>query len=162
MKPLLKYILIGLLVVAVAGITVVGVAYANGDTPNRMEILAEQLGLTADELREEFQAGKTLEEVAEEAGVDYEELKSTLQESWEKSFKEHIQAAIENGDITKDHADWLGEGLEKGFLGGGRWFGGPSRMGHFEGTYDEKLFGEGPHLEGKPGRGFDGQLPHCE
>ena len=162
MKPILKYTLIGLLVVAVAGITAVGIAYADGDTPNRMEILTELLGMTEDEIREGFQAGKTLEDLAEDAGVDYDDLKASLQEAWEKNFKEHIQEAIVNGDLTKEHADWLTEGLEKGFLGGGRWFGGPSRMGHFEGKSGEKPDGILPHMEGRPGRGIGERFPHCD
>ena len=34
MKPILKFTLIGLLVVVVAGITVIGIAYAQGDGPD--------------------------------------------------------------------------------------------------------------------------------
>ena len=45
MKPILKYTLIGLLVVAVAGSHSVGVAYAQGDVPT-VGRLAELLGLT--------------------------------------------------------------------------------------------------------------------
>ena len=162
MKPMLKYTLIGLLVVTVAGITAVGIAYANGDTPNRMEILAELLGMTEDEIREGFQAGKSLEDMAEDAGVDFEDIKTSLQEAWQENFKEHIQEAIENGNLTKEHADWLTEGLEKGFLRGGHWFGGRGRMGHFEGQDGEKPFGPWPHMEGKPGWETWGQFPHCD
>jgi hypothetical protein len=162
MKPLLKYTLISLLVVAVAGITAVGVSYANGDTPNRMEILAEFLGMTEDDVREAFQSGKTLENLAEEAGVDIEDLKASLQENWEKNFREHIQDALDNGDLTKEHVDWLTEGLEKGFLDGGRWFGGRGRMGHFESQEGQISFGPWSHIEGKPGRGNWEQYPHCD
>ena len=162
MKPILKYTLIGLLVAVVAGITIVGVAFADGDTPNRLEILAEQLGMTEAELREEFQSGKTLENLAEEAGVDFEELKESLQEAWEKNFEEQIQEAVENGDLTKDHADWLREGLEKGFLGGGRWIGGPGGMRHFEGKNGEKPDDFRPPLEGRPDRGLWKGAPPCD
>ena len=162
MKPILKYTLIGLLVVVVVGITAVGIAYADGDTPNRMEILTELLGMTEDEIRESFQAGKSLEDLAEEAGVDFDKLKASLQETWEDNFREHFQEAIANGDLTKEHADWLTEGLEKGFLGEGRWFGGPGRMGHFEGKIGEKPDGFFPHMEGRPGRETGKGFPHCD
>ena len=157
-----KYTLIALLVVAIAGITAVGVAYADGDTPNRMEILAEQLGMTEDEIREGFQSGKTIEDLANEAGVDPEELKESLREAWEKNYKEHIQEAIKNGDLTKEHADWLTEGLEKGFLGGGRWLGGPGGRGRFEGNDGKKPAGFSPPLEGRPDRGLWKGFPPCD
>jgi hypothetical protein len=127
-----------------------------------MEILAEYLGMTEDELKEEFQAGKTLEDLAEEAGVDIDDLKASLQIAWENNFKERIQEAIENGDLSKEHADWLTEGLEKGFLGGGRGFEGRGKMDHIEGPDRKKPFGDWPHLDGGPKRGTWIKFPHCD
>jgi hypothetical protein len=103
-----------------------------------------------------------LEELAEEAGVDFDELKESLQANWAEAFKAKIEEAVKNGDLTDEHADWLTEGLEKGFLGKGAWFGGRGKMGHFEGPGGERTFGDRPHVEGKPERGDWKHLPHCD
>ena len=58
MKPFLKFTLIGLLAVVIAGVTVAGVAYAQGDGPGVRDGLAELLGLTQEELREQLQDGE--------------------------------------------------------------------------------------------------------
>ena len=81
MKAILKYTLIGLLAVVVAGITVAGVAYAQGDGPEGREGLAELLGLTKEELRDQLQDGKTLEELAEAAGVDLEAYREEMRQT---------------------------------------------------------------------------------
>ena len=116
MKAILKFTLIGLLVVVVAGITVAGVAYAQGDGPDRREGLAEILGLTREELRDQLQDGKTLEELAEAAGVDLEAFREEIRQTKQVDLETRIEEALDNGDITQDHADWLLEGLDKGFL----------------------------------------------
>ena len=116
MKAILKFTLIGLLVVVVAGITVAGVAYAQGDGPDGREGLAEILGLTREELRDQLQDGKTLEELAEAAGVDLEAYREEIRQTKQVDLETRIEEALDNGDITQDHADWLLEGLKKGFL----------------------------------------------
>ena len=116
MKAILKFTLIGLLAVVVAGITVAGVAYAQGDGPDGREGLTELLGLTREELRDQLQDGKTLEELAEEAGVDLETYREEMRQTKQVDLKIKIEEALANGDITQDHAVWLLEGLDKGFL----------------------------------------------
>ncbi len=114
MKAILKFTLIGLLAVVVAGITVAGVAYAQGDGPDGREGLAELLGLTREELRDQLQDGKTLEELA--AGVDLETYREEMRQTKQVDLETKIEEALANGDITQNHADWLLEGLDKGFL----------------------------------------------
>ncbi len=116
MKAILKFTLIGLLAVVVAGITVAGVAYAQGDGPDGREGLAELLGLTREELRDQLQDGKTLEELAEAAGVDLETYREGMRQTKQVDLETKIEEALANRDITQDHADWLLEGLDKGFL----------------------------------------------
>ncbi len=118
MKPILKYTLIGLLVVVVAGISVAGVAYAQGNDPRGRDSLAELLGLTTEELREQLQDGKNIQELAEEAGVDLGSFKEGMRATNQVDMQTRIEEALANGDITQEHADWLLEGLEKGFLDG--------------------------------------------
>ena len=118
MKPILKYTLIGLLIVVVAGISVAGVAYAQGDDPRGQDSLAELLGLTTEELREQLQDGKTIQELAEEAGVDLGLFNDEMRATNQADMKTRIEEALAKGDITQEHADWLLEGLDKGFLDG--------------------------------------------
>jgi len=118
MKRILKYTLIGLLVVAVAGVSVAGVAYAQGDGPRGRDSIAELLGLTTEELREQLQDGKTIQELAEEAGVDLGSFKDEMRATNQVDMQTRIDEALAKGEITQEHADWLLEGLEKGFLDG--------------------------------------------
>jgi hypothetical protein len=118
MKPIIKYTLIGLLIIVAAGITVAGVAYAQGDDPDFRGGLAELLGLSREELREQIQSGKTIEELAEEAGVDLEAYREEMQLNREENLRNRIEEALADGTITQEQADWLLEGLEKGFLNG--------------------------------------------
>ena len=87
------------------------------------EFLAEQLGMTADELQAELEAGKTIAELAEEKGVD-------LQANRVEAMKEQIQQAVEDGRMTQEQADWMLDGLEQGFAPMERGFG-HARGGHF-------------------------------
>jgi len=149
MKPILKYTLIGLLVAAVAGISVVGVAYAQGDDPRGREAIAELLGLTVEELQEQLQDGKTIQELAEEAGVDLEAFREEMSANKQVDLQTRIEEALANGDIDQDQADWLMEGLEKGYLDG-PFFGMRGR--------GAKGSGERPNFDGERPN-FDGERP---
>ena len=83
-----------------------------------LQIAAEALNMTTDELINELRNGKTLEEIATEAGVDLQEVQDAIQAVRATEFRDHIQQAVTDGTITQEHADWLLEGLEKGFIGG--------------------------------------------
>ncbi len=85
-----------------------------------LEAAADVLGMTADELREAFQAGRGIADLAEDAGIELQEVTDAVQAACETAMREAIEAAVESGDLTRDHADWLLEGLDKGFIGGGR------------------------------------------
>ena len=97
-----------------------------------LQVAAEALNMTTDELINALRSGKTLEEIADEAGVDIQDVQDALQAERETTIRERIQQALDDGTITQEHADWLLEGLDKGFLGGegGFGLGGPGR-GHF-------------------------------
>jgi ribosomal protein S20 len=106
-----------------------------GCLPGHQEWLAEQLGMTVEELNAELEAGKTVAELAEEKGVDLDAVRI-------EAMKERIQQAVEDGTISQEQADWMLQGLEQGFMPGGRGFG---------------FGGRGGHLHGFGGRGFWGQ-----
>jgi hypothetical protein len=144
-------VLVALLVTVVVGATS---AYAQGPTDalahgrgpgggrgfggslTWLTAAAEALDMPTDELITELRSGKTLEEIAEAAGIDYEDVQAAVQESRQTEIRERIQQALDDETITQAHADWLFEGLENGFIGGGNGFG-------FGGMHG-KGFGPGP------------------
>lgn len=135
-------LLAALLVVGVVGATSV---YAQGpDTPGyglmdygrgpgggrgfglgdaELEAAAKVLGMTVDEVKAALQDGKTLQDLAEEADVDIADVHAAIQAVHVTEMRERIAQAVEDGTMTQEKADWLNEGLDKGFLGGGDGFG---------------------------------------
>ena len=91
-----------------------------------LQVAAEKLGMTTDELITALRSGKTLEQIAQEKGVDYASIQSAIQQESQTEFRNRIQQAVTDGTITQEKADWLLEGLDKGFIGGpgGGFFGG--------------------------------------
>jgi hypothetical protein len=150
-----KIILIGGLLVALTIVAVIGAtnAYAQGPTPTApsrqgrgpgdgergpmggpgFEAAAQALGMTTDELTAALQGGKTLEQVAQEKSVDFAKVQAAMQTARDTGMRQRIQQALDDGTITQEHADWLLEGLDKGFLNGpggfGLGFGGPHGPG---------------------------------
>ncbi len=115
-----------------------------------MEAAAGALGLTVEELQSQLWGGKTLADLAEEKGLALEDLQAEVEAACAASTKDAIEQAVTDGQITREHADWLLEGLEQGFWGGGRGgpgFGGPGGRG-----------GRGGHGFGGPG-GFKFDRP---
>ncbi len=101
----------------------------------QFDAAAEALGLTPNELFVELHdEGKTLSEVAEEQGVAIEALEEAMNANRTEAMRERIQQAVEDGDLSQEEADWLLEGLDKGFMGGRRGgamgFGGGFGRGH--------------------------------
>jgi hypothetical protein len=104
---------------------------------------ADELGLTPEELFVELHSGKSLDEIAEAAGVElqavYDAMSDAARAGQEKSMREAIAEALADGSISQEEADWLLEGLEQGFLPrtrgllpGFRW-GGRGLVGHGRG-----------------------------
>jgi len=158
-------LLAALLVVGVVGATA---AYAQGpDNPGfgmmangrgpggghgfglgdpELEAAAKVLGMTTDEVTSALQDGKTLQDLADAAGVDIEEVHAAIQTVHQAEMRERIQQSVADGTMTQAQADWMLEGIDKGYMGGfGRGgFGGP-RGGSFG-----------------QGNGFDGNCPFGE
>ena len=118
MKRTTKTILIAALVVGAVGLSAVGIAYAQGDFPHPKGALAELLGLEPEELRDQIQGGTTIQELADEAGVDLEAFHEEMMMNRQEDMETRIAEALAEGEISQDQADWLMEGLEKGYLGG--------------------------------------------
>jgi hypothetical protein len=88
-----------------------------------LQAAAEALNMTTDELINALRSGQTLEQLAEAAGVDIQEVQDAIQAAQSEAFRTRIQQAVTDGTITQEHADWLLEGLDKGFIGGPGGFG---------------------------------------
>lgn len=151
MSILIAGLLVALLVVGVAGATGVFAqgsldTLPHGQGPGggrglrlgdaELAAAAEVLDMTTDELTTALQSGKTLEQIAEDAGVDFADVQEAIQAAHVAEMRERIQQAVEDGTITQENADWLLEGLEKGFIGvpGAFGFGGPHGHGVGPGT----------------------------
>lgn len=151
-------LLAALLVVGIVGATSV---YAQGpDTPGfglmdfgrgpgggrgpglgaeELEAVAEVLGMTSDEVTSALQSGKTLLDLADEAGVDIADVHAAIQAVHATEMRERIAQAVEDGTMTQEKADWLLEGLDNGYMMGG----GPGGFGRGLGDPRGQGFGNG-------------------
>ncbi len=84
-----------------------------------LKIAADKLGMTTDELITALQGGKTLEQVAQEKGVNYADIQSAIQKEQQTELRDRINQALTDGTISKEKAAWLLEGLDKGYIGNG-------------------------------------------
>ena len=117
-----------------------GPGFGLGDP--ELEAAAKVLGMTTDEVQSALQDGKTLQDLADTAGVDIADVHAAIQAVHETEMRERIAQAVADGTMTQEQADWMLEGLGKGFMGGGGpggfgngGFGGP-RGGHGFGNGD--------------------------
>jgi hypothetical protein len=141
MKNKMSVLIAGLLVALVV-VGVVGATNAYAQTPSAaslhgggpgggrgglglegLQVAAEALNMTTDELIAALRSGKTLEELATGAGVDIQDVQDAIQAARATEMRDRIQQALDDDTITQAHADWLLEGLDKGFIGGAGGFG---------------------------------------
>jgi polyhydroxyalkanoate synthesis regulator phasin len=73
-----------------------------------LSTLAESLGIDEDELRSELQDGKTIAEIAEEQGVDVQDVIDDIV----AAQRERLDEAVADGDLTQDEADEILAGAE--------------------------------------------------
>jgi hypothetical protein len=73
-----------------------------------LDTAAEELGLTREELHEQLRSGATLAEIAEEQGVDIDDLVTALVAAAE----EDLAAAVEAGRLDQERADEIAGDLE--------------------------------------------------
>ena len=83
-----------------------------------LQAASEALHMTADELITALRSGSTLEELATEAGVELQDVQDAISAAREEAVRTRIEQAVADGTISQEKADWLLEGLEKGFLDG--------------------------------------------
>src|SRR5215212_3013462 len=104
MSVLIAGLLLAILVLGVVGATN---AYAQSQTrmllhgggpggghgfgPEGLQAAAKALNMTTDELINALRSGKTLEQIADEAGVDIQAVQDAVQAARETSFRDRIQ-----------------------------------------------------------------------
>jgi gas vesicle protein len=72
-----------------------------GQRGEHLEAAATALGMTADELRTELKAGKTIAQVATDQGVDVQDVIDALV----AEVKEHLDEEVASGEHTQEEAD---------------------------------------------------------
>ena len=70
----------------------------DGDRPERTNPIAEALGMTQEEFKAALESGQTVEELADDAGID-------LAEVIFDDFTERMAQAVEDGRLTQEEAD---------------------------------------------------------
>lgn len=87
------------------------------------DAVAEELELTPEALFSRLHDGESLDEIADEQGVDLDAVQKVLKAMRDEAVREAIQRAVEDGDMSREQADWMLEGLEQGYMPRGRGFG---------------------------------------
>jgi len=102
-----------------------------------LDAAAKVLGMTSDELSTALQSGKTLEQLATDKNVDIKKVQDAIQAAHVTEMRDNIKQAVTDGKLTQANADWLLEGLDKGYIGvpGAFGLGGPhGGHGHGDGN----------------------------
>jgi len=110
-----------------------GFGWTGGGEWTAYDTAAETLGLTPEELFDELRAGNSLTDIAEEQGVDVEEVYETISAARSEAIPEAIEQAVDDGYLSQEQADWVLEGLDQNLFPMGRGFG----RGRFGGGYPE-------------------------
>ena len=84
------------------------------------DAVAEVLDLTPEELFSNLHDGKSVGGIAEEQGVEMDAVRDAMEAAQNQLREKTIEQAVEDGRMSRERADWLLEGLEEGFLRGGR------------------------------------------
>jgi len=102
--------------------------------------VAQELGMTYDELVAALQSGQTLSQIAADKGVSIERLREVMLEAREAALAD----LVEQGVITQDQADWM-LSHANGMYGFGGGFGDCDGMAGFGGHGPGMMGGRGMH-----------------
>jgi hypothetical protein len=120
-----------------------GLGFMGGGSMADFDAMAKALNLTPTQLFEQLHSGTSLADVAKAQGVDLTKVQEAANATRVQAMKDRIAQAVTDGKMTQAQADWILQGLEKGYMGNG--------MGGFRG---------GPMMMGRGGmHGFGGQAP---
>ncbi len=82
-----------------------------------LDAAAKALKTTTSDLTAQLWGGRTLADLADKAGVKLTDIQSAVQAACQAALKTAIQQAVTNGTLSQAQADWLIEGLDKGYWG---------------------------------------------
>ena len=85
-----------------------------------LDAAAKALKMTTEELTAQLWGGQTLSGLADKAGVKITDVQSAVQAACQQAQIDAINQAAKDGKITQANADWLIEGIQKGYIGGGK------------------------------------------
>ncbi len=88
-----------------------------------LDAAAKALGMTSADLSAAMKSGKTLSDLATQKGVALKTVQDAIQAARDAEFTGQVKQAVTDGKITQDKANWLLEGLSKGYLNGPDGFG---------------------------------------
>ena len=122
-----KTILITSIVIAALAVLGVGVVSAQGTQPPARggmmgwmhdyveQALASKLGLTEEQVEEQFAAGRTMYQIALDNGIKQEDLAAFMNEVHKQAFAN----AVEAGVMTQSQADWMLQRMQERGYGNG-------------------------------------------
>lgn len=89
-----------------------------------LEAAAKALNMTPEELSTQLWGGRTLAELADKAGVDLQKVRDAVNQACVQAIRDAIEQAVQDGRLTREQADWLLQGLDRGYWGpGAGWWG---------------------------------------
>lgn len=95
-----------------------------------MEAVAKELSMTADELTTQLQGGAILADLADKAGVDLQKVRDAATAAETQAATEAIEQRVTDGQLTREQADWLLQGIEQGYSRRGGFGKGMGMMGN--------------------------------
>jgi hypothetical protein len=108
-----------------------GFAFGGGNSWKDFDAEAEALNLTPTQLFEQLHSGKSLSDIASAQGIELQKVQDAVAAVHTQAMKDNISQAVKDGKMTQDQADWLLQGIEKGYTTGGLDFGrGTGMVGH--------------------------------
>ena len=122
-----KTILITSIIVAALAVLGVGVAFAQGTQPPFAggmmggmheyveQALAAKLGLTEEQVEEQFAAGKTMVQIALDNGVKQGDVATVLNDVHQEAFANAVKAGV----MTQEQADWMLQRMQNRGYGNG-------------------------------------------
>jgi len=90
---------------------------------SELNAAATALGISSTDLSTDFKNGQSLWDVAQQQKVSIQTVLTAIQNARIADVRNQINQAVTDGKMTQDKANWLLEGLDKGYIGGSGGFG---------------------------------------
>ena len=81
--------------------------------------LAEELGLTVEDVQSRIEAGETPYQIAQSQGLTDEQIRDVMEQAHDAA----LDAAVAAGALTQEQADWMDQHMEQMWQNGGAGFG---------------------------------------